>query len=348
MTEPADRSDRSDGSDRFGSLIDLHLGRLPAEEADSLRAAMNASPELHAQSEGCRRLLSALDAYEAPTTPSRLVDAILNRIAESEALIPFPSVDSAEEALPNGVERTLAGSAVLSLRELITIAACIVLFVGIFVPGYYKAQAISKRNLCAENMSQIYAGLGAYAQANSGYLPNAGAIPGGSWLPVRIPGVLRASNTRHIYLLLKDGYVNNARIFLCPGRGDGVPMLMDNYRKATDFAEPASNCNYSIQNGNVEDPTPLEQLQSHMAYVADANPNFSGQVTRNLNPFGPDNSNAHDINGGQNVLYVNGRVAWVTKPTVGVNGDHIYRAGTLTHYIGTELPRSKTDSFLVP
>jgi hypothetical protein len=48
------------------------------------------------------------------------------------------------------------------------------------------------------------------------------------------------------------------------------------------------------------------------------------------------------------VLYVDGRVGWAKKPTVGVEGDHIYRAGTLTHYIGTELPRSKTDSFLVP
>jgi hypothetical protein len=337
----------SESADRFGSLIDLHLDKLSAEEAAVQRAAIAASPELQAQSEGCRRLLSALEAYPAPVAPGDLVERVLNRIAESEALIPFPVADAGTESLPNGTERALTGSPILSLRELITIAACIVLFVGIFVPGYYKAQSISKRNHCAANMQQIYAGLGAYAQANSGYLPSAGAIPGGSWLPVRIPGVPRASNTRHIYLLLKDGYVQNPRIFLCPGRGNGVPMIMDNYRRATDFAEPA-NCNYSIQNGNVEDPSPVEELNPRMAYVADANPYFSGYVTRNLSPFEPDNSNAHDVNGGQNVLHVNGRVGWVTQPTVGVDGDHIYRAGTLTRYVGTELPKSKTDSFLVP
>ncbi len=326
------------------SLIDLHLGRLEPEEAEALTAAMSASPELRAQSDACRRLLAELDASPPPEPPADLVNRVLDRIAASEALIPFPAADQPVR-LPSGMDRR-ASAPVISLRELATIAACIALFVGIFIPGYHSARARSQRSVCQQNMQQIAAGLFAYAQSNADFLPWAGSVPGGSWLPVRTPGVPRASNTRHAYLLLREGFVTNARVFVCPGSG-GLPMRTDNYRLNTDFAE-AANCTYSIQNANVDRPQPLGHLPGRMGYLADANPYFRGQPAHSLLPRSPENSSAHNPNAGQNVLSVNGRTAWVTRPTVGVNNDHIYRAGTLTHYVGTELPKTPTDSFLVP
>ncbi|MBN1489009.1 MAG: hypothetical protein JXA69_03755 [Phycisphaerae bacterium] len=330
-------------------LTDLHLGMLDAAEAELLEARIASSPQLSAASERCRRLLDQLDAYPAPAVPDALADRILARVAETEAVIPFSAAaaSGAASVLPSGTGRELSGSPVLSLRELITIAACITLFVGIFVPGYYRARAIARRNMCRQNMQQIYAGLASYQQANAGFLPQAPAVTGGTWLRARTPGVLRASNTRHPYLLLKEGYVNNPRVFLCPGRDDGIPMMMDNYRRADDFAE-AANFNYSIQNNNDRRGLLVDKLPSRMVVLGDANPYFSGRAAHRLDPYGPENSNAHDANAGQNVLYITGEIGWVTRPTVGVDGDHIYRAGTLRHYSGTELPQYETDTFLVP
>jgi hypothetical protein len=326
-----------------GQLIDLHLGRLEPDEAARLASRLAASPEARLQSERCAELLKELDAFEAPA-PSDLAERVLSRIGATERVIPFPEIESVSAAA-GGDEGSR--SPLFSLRELVVIAACITLFVGIFIPGYYKAQAISKKNLCRQHLAQIYGGLSAYQQANAGFLPFAGAVPGGSWLQVRTPGVLRASNTRHIYLTVRDGYITNTEVFLCPGQDQGVRMVMDNYRRVDDFAEPG-NIGYSVQNNNSPRPAATPRLSNRMVYVGDANPFFAGRMAHVLDPSGVENSSSHEANAGQNVLALDGQVAWVTRPTVGVAGDHIYQAGTLKRYVGTELPQGPTDTFLVP
>lgn len=329
-----------------GSLIDLHLGQLPTDEAAVLARMIETSPPLQHQSERCGRLLQELDAYEIPVPSGDLAERILDRIAKSETLIPFPPADS--KPVLTGVEHgNYVSTALFSLRELIVIAACIALFVGIFIPGYYKAQAISRRNLCRHNMQQMYTGLSEYATANAGFLPYAGSVNGGSWLRARTPGVLRASNTRHMYLTVKEGYLPDTRIFICPGQEHGVAMVMDNYRKVDDFAEPA-NVSYSFQNNNTDEQSPMERVAKRLVYIADANPYFSGRMAHVIDPMASINSYAHEANAGQNVLTLDGRVGWVSRPTVGVDNDNIYQAGVRRHYVGTELPQSSTDSFLVP
>jgi hypothetical protein len=159
--------------------------------------------------------------------------------------------------------------------------------------------------------------------------------------------VLRASNTRHLYLTVRDGYITDTRVFICPGQESGVPMRMDNYRRVDDFAEPA-NIGYSVQNNNVPQQVAMRRLPSRMVYVADANPFFSGRIAHVLDPLSVENSFAHERNAGQNILTLDGHVGWVSRPTVGFAGDHIYQAGTLKRYVGTELPQSPTDTFLVP
>jgi prepilin-type processing-associated H-X9-DG protein len=337
MREPETPTDR---------LIDLHLGQLDPCDASELREAIAASEALRAKSDRCERILGALDAYAVAGAPGDLADRVLSRIAESEALIPFPSVDT-PAALSDAREPAAAGPPTVALHELLAIAACIVLFFGIFIPGYYRAQRISERNLCRQNMHQVFAGLYTYEQANAEYLPYAGFIPNGSWLRPAKPGVVRASNTRHPYLLLKEGHVTNPRVFVCPADPRGLPMLMDNYRQARDFAEPG-NCSYSVQNCNVERPLPMTQMSNRMAYLADKNPLFRSGVVHTVEAPMALNSMAHGSDGGQNVLFVDGHVRWEQKPTVGVAGDHIYLAGNRTEYAGTEPPTCATDTFLIP
>ncbi len=138
----------------------------------------------------------------------------------------------------------------MGFRRLVAIAACITLFVGIFVPGYFKAQNIAQRNLCRENLRQIWGGFASYAQENKGYLAYAGCVPGGSWLPTRVPDVKSFSNTAALFTLVRGQYVRDARVFICPSAPQSRPMLAENYREFGDFAEP-ENVSYSFQYMNL-------------------------------------------------------------------------------------------------
>ncbi|HQE29627.1 MAG TPA: hypothetical protein PL151_17880 [Phycisphaerae bacterium] len=330
-------------------LLDWHLQQLDAEQASRVEEAIAAFPDLAEKNERLAVVLALLDRCPAPPARPGLAEAVLAKVEAQTALYPFEKPAS---AVPGGSAHELSASPVLSLRELIAIAACVTLFVGIFVPGYYKAQNIAIRNRCLDNMRQIWAGAAEYAGANDGYLAHAGYVPGASWLPTRAPNVKRVSNTAYMYKLVSDGYIRDARVFICPASPNGRPMVTDDYRAFQDFAEPANNT-YSFLFMNLPKPRRLEDMQtdSHgaMVLVGDRNPLTDPHYASKLNPYDENSCNSPTHGGaGQNVAYVTGHARWFTSPTVGVDRDNIYRAGKLARYQGTEAPVSATDTLLVP
>jgi hypothetical protein len=331
-------------------LLDLHLEQLDSEQAARVQEAIDAFPDIAEKDRRLTEILSLLDRCPAPQARPGLVESVLARVEETAAVYPFEKPASVSRM---GNDQGLSTSPVLSLRELIAIAACITLFVGIFVPGYHKAQNIAVRNRCLDNLRQIWGGASEFAEANNGYLAHAGYVPGGSWLPTRAPNVPRASNTAYMYKLVRDNYVRDTMVFVCPASSHGRPMRTDNYREFNDFAEPA-NTTYSYLFMNVPRPVRLENLQQDssgsVALAGDRNPLFDNNSSVGLSPYdeNSDNSPAHENGAGQNVIYVNGRAGWFTQPTVGVEHDNIYRAGKLARYQGTEAPICPTDTLLVP
>ncbi len=335
-----------DGPESIESqLLDLHLNRLAPGQMLEVEEAVSRSPQLANRSRVLRETLSLLDRNEAPEPPVELADNILARIRDETQVIPFREAAS---AIPAGTAHDLSASPVLSLRELVAIAACITLFVGIFVPGYFKAHNIARRNLCRENLRQVWTGMASYAQDNNGFISYAGFVPNGSWLPTRVPNVRRVSNTQPLFTLLRTGHVRDARIFVCPAMPQSRPMLADDYRDFNDFAEPA-NISYSFQFMNVPQGRKLNKMNAGMVLVADRNPFFDGQAVHQLNPYedATANSLSHESGAGQNVVFIAGNGRWDTQPTIGVDQDNIYQAGRVVRYQGTEQPTCATDTFLV-
>lgn len=340
-------------------LLDLHLKRLNRDEAEAVENAVAHSPELAVASQSLRDVLNLLDRYEAPEPPDNLPDKVLSRIAQRAGVISFPQ--QAPEPTTAATHEFSSGNPVLSLRELVAIAACIALFVSVFVPGYYKARNAAERNLCRADMLQLSQAMGSYATDHLGELPAAGYVPGGFWRETRVPNVLRASNTRHPFLLLRFGYVREPHAFLCPADADARPMLPEDqgrsvkphelYLQFTDFAERANN-SYSFLFMNRKDGLKLDQLQAEgadrLALAADRNPLFDEQAVYRLNPYDEEtfNSPTHEGGAGQNVLYSDGHAGWSTTPLVGADRDNIYRSGQIVRYLGNETPSSPTDSFL--
>jgi hypothetical protein len=328
-------------------LLDLHLNRLDVDQARQVEEALAQSPDLAGKSRALRDLLGLLDTVEVPEPSARLADSVMARIDEHTRPVPFEAMTP----VPAGESREVSGSHVLSLRELIAIAACITLFVGIFVPGYQKAQNIARRTMCRSSLNAMSVGYSAYAQQNNGFLPWFGYAPKASWLPTPTPNVARYSNTRTVFILLQQGLIpkDNPRVFTCPSMPNARPMIAQDYKRFDDFAEPA-NISYSPILMNVANGRRVEKMDPQMVIAADANPLFDGRGGRHrISPYDETgNSLTHEEGAGQNAVYVGGSGGWYTKPTIGVNRDNIYRAEWLSHYTGMERPLSDTDTLLVP
>ena len=328
-------------------LLDLHLNRLDADQARQVEEALAASPDLAAKSKGLRELLGLLDAVEVPEPSADLADSVMARIDEQMQPIPFEAMSP----VPADEVRKVSGSHVLSLRELIAIAACITLFVGIFVPGYQKAQNIARRTMCRTGVQAISVGYSAYAQQNNGFLPYFGYMPNASWLRTPTPNVPRYSNTKTVFVLLKQGLIpkDDPRVFICPAMPNTRPMIARDYKRFDDFAEPA-NVSYSSILMNVPNGRRVEKMDPQMVIAADANFLFDARGGKHrISPYDEtSNSLTHEDGAGQNAVYVSGSGGWFTKPTIGVNRDNIYRAERLSHYTGVERPLSDTDTLLVP
>jgi prepilin-type processing-associated H-X9-DG protein len=112
----------------------------------------------------------------------------------------------------------------------------------------------------------------------------------------------------------------------------------------------AEHISYSYQHSlddhgvSCNDPA-VAEAAAEMAILADQTPMFAGGQFRPDRLDAPHSDNHSD---GQNVLYLDGHVPWVTHSAVGVDGDHIFLAGAEREYDGDECPAGRTDSFLLP
>lgn len=321
------------------AMIDDCVGRLPNAERAGLRAEMDASAELRDEWSSLQASSQALRSWRVPEPPSDLSSRVLARVAEHEEsnIIPF------ERAVAAGEQRGGVPGPWLNVKEIVAVAASLALIVGILMPGNKYARDRMQRAACLSNMQNIMTGLGSY-QSTYDAMPFAGPTPQGAHWGRQVPvGAQKASNTQHVYLLVRGRFVAPGT-FVCSARPDGVRMASQFADRFRDFPQ-AANCSYSTQ--NQIGPRPTLSDAPRMAVLADTNPLFDPLVRR-LAPSYPRNSFSHAEGAGQNVLFRDGSARWEKEPTVGVSGDHIYQAGDRTRYTGTETPVGETDSFLIP
>ena len=325
-------------------LLDYVLERCQAADEQRIRAALRQDPALNARCDRLRRRLAPLDAWTAPPPREGLVDDILDVIAAQSAGRALERRQAAS-ALPPGSNRDLAGSRPLvSLRELVALAACITFLVGIVVPGLSTARFNSRRTMCASNLAGLYQGMSSYAQSYAGLLPMVGREPGQPWL--RKQDQAHRTNRSNAYLLLRHRFVARPEQFVCQARKGARPMSTDQIDRNTDFPSDR-NCSYDLQ--NLSGPTPRHLLiaaRIALPFMADANPLFEGG---RFNGAADPQANTTSHQGlGQNVLHFDGRVAWYVTPLSESTRDNIWQAGDLREYNGTETPLSTTDAFLTP
>jgi len=317
-------------------LLDFHLDRLTDEDCSWIEAELLCDMELRSKSDRLGRILQPLDHTRPGPAPATLADNVLAYIARATdplLPIPFPADSAGRQRAP-----------FLRMRELIAVAACILLLVGVSVPGISEMRGRSQRALCANNLSSIFQGAGAYQQAFSDSLPFAGSIAGASWLPGGESGTPYASNSRHPYLLVKLNYGPKPKDFICPGSSDAEAMAADQVAGHDDFGAAR---NISYDSLNLAGAEPNLRPPVAIAYISDANPLFVGARFNDAVDPNCTNSPAHGGRG-QSVLTLHGSVQFVRSPIYDGKRDNLWTISDVRRYRGTESTTRNDDAFLVP
>ena len=342
----------NDKKRRFDALLDLHLDRLDDAERDELQQTLHEDPELRAASDRLRRVIQPLDHLSPAPAPEHLADRVMahiGRAAGRSDTLPFPAAETEPVSHRNATELTSAGLApqnmgarrLIPLREVIAVAACIALLVGVFVPGISSLRSGSQRAMCMDNLGSIYRGTTAYQASFGGSLPFAGRVPGASWLPAQQPGTPYASNSRHVYLLVKLDYGPTTDDFFCPcDRGSRAPDA-PSVRGCNDFTRACSGGYASL---NLSGRAPKFRSMRAIPYIADANPLFVNAKFDPTVDANRTNSRAHGGQG-QNLLTLDGTVQWMTTPQYqnGARSDNVWLIRNVREYTGMEAPTSPDD-----
>jgi hypothetical protein len=333
MASNFERHDASGEAD----LIGYHLGLCDQQQREEIQQALHASPELSKRLSRLAATLAPLNADTPETPPIDLNQRILSRIEATHRTIKLSPAAASEHG---------SGShPLLTLRELMGLAAAIAIFVGIFVPGYRTARMAARQAVCSNNLRQISGGYAKYAMVHDGHMPFVGAASGNAaWLAgdgMEMP-VLR--NSRNVFQLVRGGFTPGSA-FVCPDRAGDRVLQIGDLSRLSDFPNPRNNSyatNLMIIPWRQGELSPLMPVAADMTPLVDEN----RHLLRDRQP--PENSQSHADANGQNVLRSDGSALFFRTPRVGVENDDIYRVVGVQRYTGVERPQLRSDAFLVP
>lgn len=318
-------------------LLGYSLGLCDAEERQRVEAQAPDPAQRQQIAARIQQTLNPLSADRLPPPPADLSTRILNRVLTANRTLQLPRLQAVAASETGG---TRPNGTYMAMREIVGLAASILLFVGILVPGINSARMASQRTACMNNLHQIENGYVIYRDDNSGAWPYAGPMPeGASWLAQTEAGHF---NSKSAYLLIQGRYVQ-PRSFVDPGRSNDIPLDPAFIKDYTDFPD-RRNLGYATN--FVQRPWHNITMNADQPLVADMNPLVDDPHART--GATPRGSRSHAPAIGQNVLRHDGSVIWSRTPNVGMDGDDIYRIVGVQKYTGLERPRTESDAFLIP
>ncbi len=326
-------------------LLDLHLGRLSDEQTKLVMARIEQDPALAEQHDVLLSVFAALESVRREPIPDGVADRIAGRVATSirrvRVIRPPSKPDDDADAASAPLLIPFRG-----MREIIAVAAMIVLAVGLGIPGLLSVRERGQRIACSAQLAGIGQGLQTYAAGYNNSLPFAGWDEHKTWAMSENPADEIMPNRRHLYRLVRGHYTSPNR-FVCPSRMH-VPMPDDKVGELDDFPE-ANNVSFAYQ--NMAKVRPSLDDNADLPILADDNPLFDdgipvlGLLRQGFNAASG-NSTAHRGQG-QNILSLSGHVRWTTTPLCGFDGDNIWTLQDVESYTGREGPASTRDAHML-
>jgi hypothetical protein len=332
-------------------LFDYCLGLTTEDQntqAKQLIASNRQAAEVYSK---LKVALSPLKNLKTEPCPDSLVEGTvwrLNNLARSSQL-------RLQQLLADEQAKGIAekGRFWKNLGEILAAAAVIVFAFGVLAAPLNLARQKSRQEACLMQLQRIGQGLSSYSSDHDGQPPAVASAMGAPWWKVGYQGKENQSNTRHIWLLVKGGYVKPAD-FVCPGRSGYQIVQLDpsQIQSYNDF--PSKN--YVTYSFRIKCSKPGEETpQLRRLTAADANPlfeklptDFSKQLKLEPNIDLLLHNSINHNNRGQNVLFGDGAAEFVTSRQIGASQDDIFTLQDTDTYKGVEVPSSGTDAFLAP
>lgn len=314
------------------SLSDVTLARIMLESIKVEKANNQGSGSGldHAGAEPtlCPRDADALDAWElARFDASKTPGGVRERAERHESLKELATGAGAEEFDASLVERTMsrieavparslkfvpvtetggAGVPWMRWRELVSVAAVLLIAASVVWPVASAVRDRSRRMMCEGNFATVASAMARYANDNHESMPIAAAGLGASqWFNVQPQAP--TANSANLYKLPLTGY-SKLKDLACPGNPQAC--LGDCPKGSFDWPS-LSEISYSLQLLRGATPTRLTE-PGRRVVLADRSP-----VVRRMacdQPIDPwENSDTHGRQG-QNVLYNDGSSEWMTTP----------------------------------
>ncbi len=238
-------------------------------------------------------------------------------------------------------------------RQIVAAVAVFLVGFSLLLPTLERNRQESQRLVGASHLASAGMGFGQYAQDNADALPRRYLTLGSPWWNVGKPITAEnqpvESNSAHLYLLVRRGYVSPETLSH-PANPD-APLPGQMTAQHQDWLRP-EQVSFSYQNQYRLDPFSLSD-NSALVLLADRNPIFVVRIGRIVQDTATPLDAPSRVYGdrGQNLLTADGAVTFTRRPIAprgSAAGDLIWGARGVKSYSGTEQPTDANDVFLVP
>jgi prepilin-type processing-associated H-X9-DG protein len=335
-------------------LFDYTLGSTSAQETAEAKALISSNAEAAELHSKLKAIFAPLDTIEFDACPDELADRTILRLRQL--------ADSAHDHLEQllAVEQTHGATIKFgfwrNFSEVITVAAVLMLIAAVSIPSLGLAREKYRQHRCQMQLGNIFQGFSNYIADHDGELPAVAREEGSPWWKVGYQGSENHSNTRPVWLLVKNGYVKPAN-FVCPGRPEKKKLRLANLQvqQYNDFPGRAYvSFSFRIRCRKVHGSA----LRGRKVLMADLNP-LSERMPRDYSqPFRVrlseellrSNSINHNRKG-QNVMFCDGSVEFEKTRHAGLSDDDMFTLQEMcsgSEVNGCEIPSCETDAFLAP
>jgi hypothetical protein len=336
-------------------IFNFCMGLTSKEESAEAEALISSNEEASNIHSKIKSTLLPLNSLKSESCPDELAQLTIWRLKNAAN----ESQHRLDELLANEQSRIIPYKRLhwSELGKRLAIAALFMIVGSVLFTSFKAvtsyARHKSQNQQCQQKQASIFEGLSNYISDHDGKQPFVATANGAPWWKVGDQGSQNQSNTRHIYLLVREGYVDISD-FMCPGCKGSTNLQMTPEQTQTLKDFPDRNFitfSLTINSGALAN----ERLQCRKVILADRNPlfetlpqNYNTPLKIRLNKkLLTANSYNHNSRG-QNVLFGDGRVEFLKTRHIGISEDDIFTLQDTDIYQGYEVPSRATDFFLAP